>query len=55
MPLKPPKPSKAKRNDAKSQQQKELHRSQRAALLLSPQQPRPWKTLLKEQHQLARR
>ena len=55
MPLKPPKPSKAKRNDQKSQQLKDQHQSMRAALLQSPQQARPWKTLLKEQHQQARR
>lgn len=53
MPLKPPKPSKAKRNDAKSQQQKDQHQSMRAALLQSPQQPRPWKTLLKERNRQA--
>ena len=55
MSLKPSKPSKAKRNDQKSQQLKEQHQSMRAALLVSPQKPRPWKTLLKEQHQAARR
>ena len=53
MSLKPSKPSKAKRNDQKSQQLKEQHQSMRAALLVSPQKPRPWKTLLKERNRQA--
>ena len=53
MSLKPPKPSKSRRNE--KNHQKEAHQSLRAALLVSPQQVRPWKQLLKENQARVRR